>query len=318
MKVSPQSTIFHEMDWLRIMEKYTNTKLILLVGLDVDEIFAAVPFFYEEKYGGLLRKLTSPPYPTGVPYLGFVFPYSHEYKQSKWEDRLVNFQKELERYIQSRMKINSIFISTSPDLVDIRPLLWSSYNAVPRYTYIGDIRKANSVWKRFNKAIRRNITKAEKSAAVVEEGTERDYDFIMECLEDRYGEQKMRFDLSKDYLKEVYHRFHPENLRVFLCKWNGECIGGQVVLINKNKFLFWLGGVRSKREEFYPNPFLFWKIMEWGRGEGLEYLDLVGANTPIISNFKSQFGFDLKVYFWIQKSTLRHKLALNALRILKR
>lgn len=318
MEVAPQSTIFHQFDWLRIMEKYTNTKLVCLVGLNGDEIFAAVPFFYEDRYGGFLRKLTSPPYPTGVPSLGFVFPNSHKLRQSRCEHLLVNFQEELERYMRSKIKPNSIFISTSPDLVDIRPFLWAGYSAIPRYTYIGDIRDGSLVWKKFNKTVRKNITKAEKSGIIIEEGGEREYNLIVELLEKRYRNQGMKFDLPRDYLREIYYRFHQKNLRIFVCNWKGERVGGLVVLVYKNKFLFWLGGVSLKMEETYPNYLLFWKLMEWARSRGLEYFDLIGANTPSINKFKSQFGFDLKVYFWLQKSTLRHKLALNTIKLLKR
>jgi hypothetical protein len=317
MEVAPQSTVFHQIEWLRIMAKYTKTKLMLLVGLDGEEIFAALPLFYEEKYGGLLRKLSSPPYPTGDPYLGFVFPDSHRWNQSRWEHLLVNFQEQLEEYIRSKINPDSIFIATSPELTDVRPFLWSGYEAVPRFSYIGDIRDKDLTWDRFNKSTRRNILKAETSGAFIEEGGEREYDLVIDWMAERYREQNMAFDLSKGYLKELYERFHPTNLRVFLCNWDGEHVGGQVVLTYKNKYLFWLGGMRLKKEEIYPNFFLFWKLIEWGRERGLEYFDLLGANTSSISKFKSQFGFDLKVYFWLQKSNLRHRLASNMVKIFR-
>jgi len=297
------------------MEKHTNTRLILLAGLDQDERFALIPFFYEERFGGLLRKLTSPPYPTGVPYLGPVFPHSDEWGTSRWETRVVDFQNSLQEYINSNIKPHSVVISTSTKLSDVRPFLWSGYDVLPRYTYIGDISLQSLVWEKFNSSTRRSINKAEKAALTIEQGDLKDYIYLINSLALRYEEQGKELDLPKDYLIDVFNRFYPLQLKVFVCRYEGDVIGGQVVLMHKDTIHFWLGGVRPKIEKINVNAFVCWKIIQWATEHQIKYFDLFGANTPSISSFKSQFGFDLKTFFWIRKSSFRHKIGSKILGI---
>jgi hypothetical protein len=298
---SPQATVFHQFDWLKLMEKYTQTRLILLACLDGDEIVALIPFFYEEKSSGLFRKLTSPPYPTGVPYLGPIFPHSDRCGISKWEKRLNGFQKTLNEFIFSEVKPHSFYISTSIKFRDIRQFLWSGYDVLPRYTYVGDISLLSSVWNRFNSSTRRSIRKAEKADLIIEEGNEKDYRFLINSLVRRYKEQGKKFDLPEDYLFDIYNKFYPSHLKVFVCKHKGNIVGGHVILIFKDTASFWLGGVRPRDEKVNVNAFIIWKVIQWCNQRDIKYFDLIGANTPSVSNFKAQFGFDLKLYFWIRK-----------------
>jgi len=312
---SPQATVFHQFDWLKIMQKHTNTQLILLGGLDQGEAFALIPFFYEEKFGGLYRKLTSPPYPTGVPYLGPVFPHSEKWGASRWESRIVDFQRSLDGYIYENIKPHSTAISTSTEFGDVRPFLWSGYNVLPRYTYIGDISSPTLAWNRFNSSTRRSIRKAENALLSTEEGDQKDYITLIDSLSFRYEEQDKEFDLPKDYLIDVYNMFSPSQLKVFVCRCKGEIVGGQVALVHNDTVSFWLGGVRPKIEKINVNAFVCWKIIQWASEHQIKYFDLFGANTPSISSFKSQFGFDLKTFFWIRKSNFRHKIGSKILGI---
>jgi len=310
---SPQATAFHQFDWLKIMEKHTDSQLILLAGFDGEEIFAVVPFFYEEKFGGLFRKLTSPPYPTGVPYLGPVFPHSHRWGKSGWERKSIQFQKGLDKYIRSRVKPHVVSICTSTALRDVRPFLWSGYDALPRYTYISEVSPLSLAWSRVSSSTRRSIRRAEETISEFEQGDQEDYGFLIDSLERRYGEQGIQFDLSKDYLNDVYDQFSPSQLKVFVCRHSESIIGGLITLVYKDTISFWLGGVRPKNSKIDVNAFIFWKTLQWADQREIKYFDLLGANTPSISNFKSKLGFDLKTYFWVEKSSFLYKTATKVL-----
>jgi len=309
-EVSPQSTVFHTLVWLKAIEKYTNTKLMLLVGLDNEEIFAAIPFFYK-KAGGFLKRLFSPPYNTLVPYLGPVFPYSDQWKQSKWESRLTGFTKELDDYINSSIGPDCVCISTPTNLQDIRGFLWTGYSASPNYTYVGDIRDKSQVWQGFSRSVRRKIEKAESERIEISESGADGYRFITESFLKDLRDDGIRLDLSVNYFLDLYESLQSNHFRVFISTQNGNRIGGLVVVTYKDTASFWLGGVRANLKGTYPNLLLYWKAIEWASEHGYRYSDLLGADMAHISAFKSGFNFDLRTFYDLRKSTAKYRLFVN-------
>jgi len=307
---SAQIEIYHDSRWLRIAEKHTNTELFLLIATMNSEIVGGIPLFLDRKYGGLFKRLMSPPYPsqTQIPNLGPIITHYQELKQSKRESRLIGFQSALDEYIYSKIKPDFVQVVTTPSLMDIRPFQWSGYNIVPRFTYIGDIENSELSWWRLETETRREIKKAEQMGVEVEEGGLNEYKYIYDSYIERHREQGIDLNLSWDYLFEVFKEFYPINLRVFIAKHQGENIGGHVFLTYDDKVTFWLGGVRSKLRETYQNQLLAWKVIQWAADHGYRYYEDVGGNHPSISAFKSKFGFDLKIYFEISKSSSKYRI----------
>lgn len=311
---SPQGTLYHDINWLKMAEKCTNTELLLLLMLR-NEVIGGIPLFCQRKYRNLLTVLMSPPYPslTFIPSLGPVLADYDELKQHKRESRLRDFHAALERHIRSRIKPDAIRIYTTVNLVDTRPFQWSGYIVTPEYTYIGDIKNGESVWKGFKREARKSIVKAERMGIEVEENGLEGYNFVLQSLLYRFKEQGIGFNVPRQYLLDLFQVFHPCNMKVFVAKRNGVNVGGQVVTIYKDKVSFWIGGVRSSLRGVYPLDILMWKIIEWANDHGFQYCENVGANTPSISTFKSRYGFDLKPYYVIKRSTLKYRIVKTAL-----
>jgi hypothetical protein len=313
---SSDSAVYHNIEWLKLAEKYTNTELFLLYVSNNDTI-GGIPLFYQRKFRSFLTVLMSPPYPseTLISNLGPIFEDHEEVKKHKRESRLRVFHDVLEEYIRTRIKPDDIRIYTTMNLVDMRPFQWLGYVVTPEYTYISDIRNREEIWKNFKREVRKSIMSAEDAGIKVEESGLDGYKFILESVYHRFREQGIGLNVSKQYLLELFRTFHPRNMRVFVAKDGDENLSGQVITTHKDKLSFWIGGVRANLRGVYPVDLLVWKIIEWAGKNGFRYCENVGANSPSICAFKSRYAFDLKPYYVVTRATLRYKFIKSMLTV---
>ncbi|MEL4304426.1 GNAT family N-acetyltransferase [Methanococcoides sp. LMO-2] len=306
---SPQGTIVHEISWLRIIEKHTNSNLHLLIGCLGSEIIAAIPLFSKKKY--FLNGFYSPISGAMIQHLGPIFPNYDSLKQDKKEYYFREFCLKLDHYLNSNKKSDFILIETSPNLLDARPFVWNRYDVTPKYNYVKNIEDLDSTWNDLKKQIRKNILNCEKNDVEVYEGNLEDYNFIIESLSRRLSEQEVELPPSKDYFLDLYHKYYPDNLKIFMAKYDGNPVTGIIATTYKDKISIWVGATRTDTKGIYPVDLIQWKIMEWGHKMGYKYCEIQGANMPSISYFKSRYNFDLEIYYSAKKENRKVKIALQ-------
>jgi lipid II:glycine glycyltransferase (peptidoglycan interpeptide bridge formation enzyme) len=77
----------------------------------------------------------------------------------------------------------------------------------------------------------------------------------------------------------------------------------------------WVGATQANLKGLYPVDLLQWKIIEWGHENGFKHCEILGANMPSISYFKSRYNFDLNIYYSVEKSSNKYKLVTNGYRV---
>jgi len=306
MEASPYGTIFHLPDWLRIAEKHTNSKLYPLIGLKGEEVIGVFPLFYKKK--GPLKMFFSPPPKSGIPYLGPVLLSYDKLKQEKKESLLVDFVTSVDKFIQDNFKPNYIYFKLPPGLIDCRPFKWLGYQAKPVYCYLLDISVGLSeLESNFSLHARRNLKKAEKDGLSAELGSMKELKILYRMLYYRYTKQERKIPISENYLVEVFDKFFPDNLKVFIIRHQDDIVSGGVKLCYKNRVIDWIG--QPKTTVRTANDFLHGSVMKWGVEHKLRYYEILGANTQSICQFKSKFNPSLEIYFEIKKSTVTGTIA---------
>lgn len=313
---SPQATVAHKLEWLRIIEKHTDSKLYLFAGYLGSEIVAAIPFFIHRKY--FIKTISSPINSAMIQNLGPILPCYDNLKQDKREFYFREFQKGLDKTIDRDIKPNMISIVTSSNLLDARPYVWNNYQVVPKYNYICNIESLEEVWKGFKKQLRKNIENAEKAGLIVVEGGPEEFNFIIESLSKRLDEQDVDFPTSKEYLLDLYNKFCENNLKIFVATLNGEMITGIIVTAYRNKLSIWVGATQVDLKGIYPVDLLQWKIIAWGNKNGYKYCEILGANVPSISYFKSRYNFNLEIYFAVQKTDMKTLGIIKSFQMIKK
>jgi hypothetical protein len=303
---SPQGTIFHTLDWLKINAKHTDSQLFLIVGYLGNEPVGAIPIFYRRK--NFFKVVSSPLGSTQIPHLGPIFPDYDVHKQNKREFYFSEFQKEFDEFLVQKLKPDRISISTSPNLLDVRPFIWNDYQVIPKYNYCKDITNLDILWNGFKKELRKNIEKAEHEGFVIEQAGLEEIQFISQSISRRFDEQEMEYPASNEYLLDIFNAYYPEHLKIFIAKMNGEPITGIVVTGFRDTLSIWIGATQTTCKGLYPVDLLQWKIIEWGNKNGYKKCEILGANLPSISYFKSRYNFDLEIYFSVNKTQRTYRI----------
>lgn len=296
VETSPHGTIFHTWEWLKIMEKHMKSRLYPVIGLKGTTMIGIYPLFFLKNY--FFKSVFSPPPWVSVPYLGPVIADYNKLKQDRKESIFIEFQKEVDYFIKSELKPYYTQISSPPGLLDARPFKWTGYHIEPIYNYIIDLSKGvDYVWEQFKKNIRQNISRAIRRGISVEEGSKDDLEWIYETFTKRYEEQGRKVSISKRYLLDLYDFFHPQNMKIFVAKYNSELVGGMVDIYYKDKVVSWLGNTKANVENVSPNELLQWGAIKYAIEHGLKYYEEMGANTERLCYYKSKYNPNLSICF---------------------
>jgi len=299
---SPHGTLFHKWNCLKIIEKYSRTKLyplIVIKGSDLkgSEPIGCIPFFYKKKL--LMKLLFCPPPDVGIARLGPVIAKYDELRQSKKEESLIEFRKKVDEFIFSEINPDYIHIN-SARLEDSRCFLWNGYEIKPVFNYNFCLNKGlEEIWSNIRKNSRQDIQRAKRRGLIVREGNKEDMLKIYELHIKRYAEQKRTENLQKEYLMEIYDMFHPQNLKVFVVELDGMVLSGSIEVFLNNRIVTWFGN--SKTVE-HANDLLTWECISWAHNNGFKYYEIMGAaGHERLYSTHSKFNPNLTVTFSASK-----------------
>jgi hypothetical protein len=290
----PEGTIFHNTNWLRIVERHTKTKLFPIMVLKGEEVVCVFPVYFRKR---ILSLLSSPHRASMVPYLGPLFPNYDQYKQDKKESILKGFQDWFTGFTRL-MKARYVNIMFSPGVADAREFQWSGYEVTPLYTYIQKLQgfDVESAWHGLKKGLRKNISNAAERGVAIIEGKREDIDFIYSSVRRRLEDQERSLTMPKEYFFDLYDAFHPKNLHVLVAEYKDARAGGIITTSYNGRVSVWFGAVQSEISGLYPNDLLHWQAMKWAIEQGFREFEIIGANTPTISYFKSRYNLGLRMY----------------------
>jgi hypothetical protein len=294
---SSYGTIFHTVSWLRLAQEQTKAEFLPLMVYKRNQLIAIYPIFIQKK--GMTKVALSPPSRSYMLYLGPVIAEYDSLKQDKKESRYIQIQEEIDKYIFETKKCNYSRIRSSPGLYDSRPLRWAGYTVDPYYLYRIDLTKGiENVWEQFDKKVRVEINKAVREGVTVRTGNKEDLEFIHNLLYNRYIQQGIQPKDYKKYLLAIYNKFYPANLKIFVAEYNGQRIGGSILLCFKKILYGWVGMPKTDLSGISPNDLLNWEAIKWAQKNGLEYYELMDAgDDPRLRHFKSKYNPDLVIWY---------------------
>jgi hypothetical protein len=305
---SPNGTLFHTWNWLKLMEKYSSMKnagiksflfpqeisaqLFPVILMEKDCPVGIFPLFFFKN--PVFNFCYSPPSNVRTAtYLGPLFPDIETMKQEKMQIFFLDAQREIDRFLKKELKSKYIVISTPPGFEDCRAYKWSGYTVEPRYTYHIDLTSGTDViWKSFNRSLRYYIEKARKQGINVIEGNKDDSFYIYDLLAERN-----RDTFPKEFLGEVYDLFFPDHMKIFIAKVGSECLSGIITIINKDKVSFWAGAPKCSYKGLSPNELVLWESIRWAGENGYKTYEIIGADDFSLFPFKRKFNGKIIPYF---------------------
>lgn len=303
---SPYGLLFHKMNFLNIMAKYSGCKLLPYGIYKGNELVAIFPLFFMNRKN-ILRGFFSPPPRTGVPYLGFVMEQKYDLLKQDKKENYINIMVDDFNGENKKCLSNYVNISTVPNFVDIRAFKWSEYSVIPHYTYIVDLSSSlENIWNGMHGQYRNFIKKTENRVTI--EKSENVKAFY-EMMTNRYNDQGINSPLaSSSYLEDIFKNF-KDNMSLFFAYDDNEIVVGALLTIfYKKRYIAWLGAVKPK-DNIYANEYLIWKSLEIAKKEKYEKYEILGAEIKRLCLFKSKFNPSLEIFFHISKKDATGRLS---------
>ncbi|RQH00256.1 GNAT family N-acetyltransferase [Natrarchaeobius oligotrophus] len=297
---SPQGTLCHELEALRVQAEHADATLHPLIGFKGQEVVGLFPVFEIRKQ--FVTTAFSPPPHLRVPYLGPALLNLEKLKQRKRERRRQRFMDGCFEWISSELSPKYGHVRTSTAFDDARPFKWSGYESTPEYTYAVDLTvPADDLLMSFSSDARSNVRNTDDDAYEVTVGGTEEIRLIHEQVQNRYESQGIGFDVPVEFVLELADRSENGHVRPYALRVDGEFVGGILALEYGGTTGRWMGGVRTDADVDVPtNDLLDWAIMKDGLEAGLETYDLVGADTRRINRYKAKFNPELRTYYSLE------------------
>ncbi|RQG97079.1 lipid II:glycine glycyltransferase FemX [Natrarchaeobius chitinivorans] len=293
---------FFRAEALRLQADDTGTRPHLLAGFKGQEAVGLFPVFEYEK--GPITGAFSPAPRSWSCYLGPATLNLDKLKQRKADRRVSRFLEGCLEWIDEEISPHYCkFVAAEFD--DVRPFVWNEYDVTPGYTYVVDLEGSeDDLINRFSSDARSNVRNADEETYVVEEGDGADVERIVEQVANRYENQGRTFHLSEEFARSAYETLPDGAVRPYVCRVDGEFLGGILVVESETTRYRWQGGVKPDVEVDLPiNDLLDWHVMRDGLRDGLERYDLVGAGVPSINRYKAKFNPRLETHYEITGGT---------------
>lgn len=292
---------FFRAEALQLQAEDTGSTAHLLAGFKGQEAVGLFPVFEYAK--GPITGAFSPAPDSWSCYLGPALLNVDKLKQRKADRRTKRFLEGSIEWIEEEISpLYTKFVAAEFD--DVRPFIWNEYDVELGYTYVVDLEGTeDELLKRFSSDARSNVRNADEDAYVIEEGTNDDVERIVEQVANRYESQGRTFRLSPEFARSVHEQLLDGSIRPYVCRVDGEFLGGILVVESDRTRYRWQGGVKPDTSVDLPiNDLLDWHVMRDGLRDGVETYDLVGAGVPSINRYKAKFNPRLQTYYEITSS----------------
>ena len=136
-------------------------------------------------------------------------------------------------------------------------------------------------FEKMHKGRRKNVRRAIRKGLDFEEiSTLKELLESLKLIRNTYSRVKMPMP-DESFFISVFNDFHDkEMVKFFGCKINGKLIGTRYVFIYNKLVYDWYAGTDDNYLDYYPNDFLPFKIMQWGRNNGYKTFQFGGAGKP--------------------------------------
>jgi hypothetical protein len=294
-----ERTPFHRFEALEVLADHAGATLHPLMAYKGQEPVGLFPLFTLEK--GPITAAFSPPPELKVSYLGPVVlaqPGMKPYSTEKRRRRLIDGSLS---WLDEHHDPAYVHIRTAIGAPDPRPFDWAKFDETPRFSYVIDLDTDPETLKdRFSSDARSNVRDAQDACDVTEAGAAAVRRIITQ-VQDRHEEQNLEFPLTADFVEELYKALPEGYLRPYACRVDGEFVGGSLVLDDGERIYNWQGTAKQQTE-YDVNDLLHWEVLQDASSRGVGAYDLVGANDPRLSRYKSKFAPTLRTYHSLERS----------------
>lgn len=310
----PQGTAFHLSNWARVLQRTYRYIPYYLVLEDSDKrIKAGCPFFVIKSWLTGNRLVC-------LPFTDVCYPLvtSDEGIESLLSATIEKAKKEKADYIEVRGQHPNVFL---------RGLHFENHSYY-KLLRLDLSRGTNSLWKTFEKPIRRRVRGAQRADLKIEKSeTEkgmRDFYLLNLATRKKHGIPPQPYG----FFENIWQELILNGLGfVLLANYKSIPIAGGVFLTYKDTIYCKFAASDLNYLKYHPNHLIQWQAIQHGCEKGYKYLDS-GRTSPDnlgLLSFKRSWGMqeiDLPYYYWptvkgvtsTKQRSLKYKMITSLMR----
>jgi CelD/BcsL family acetyltransferase involved in cellulose biosynthesis len=289
LDAQPEARLYHTSAWLRLQERFAGSTLVPLKMLRDGAVVGLFPVFIGRR--GVFRVCSSP---KGIDTL-FLGPLVAPELLGEALDGYEAWARE------NRVDFTSAAFAYEIDAQTARK---KGYECKRRKTCLVDLRGGEeAVFKRSHDDCRTEVRKARRlGVRVVEADLAPMADEYVRLSARVLGRSHLKTLLTPDVFLDLIGTLKNAGRLISLrAERDGELLG-MYVAAHFRKRVYALDTVSTEPARRYSsNRLMSWEVIGWGCRNGMEVLDLVGANMPSLAAFKLSFGGTLVGYSNITK-----------------
>jgi|GEM_PF-1905809 len=298
---SEQATLFSSSEFSRALGLATGKGYRFLVCLKGETPVAGLPVHAACRVG--VRTVQQPPL---VPHLGLTLSSSLQQEHPRSSESVIMRAVQIMSEWLAR-RFDYVSLSHHPSLLDVRPLMWQGYRDRTCYTYRIDLSRFSM--DRLHSSVRKQVAKGGRAGLKIEES--KNTRKLIELVGMSYRKHGRKIPFSERYLEVLFRELSNSGKAAlwYVSDREGRVISGRMLVKSGDVVYDWVAGADPALYESGSTSFLLYHLIEGSR-EGHRTFDLMGANTPSIAIFKSNFGGVITPYHLMTR-TLSFKGALG-------
>lgn len=296
---SSAGTPFHRFECLDAFADASDTRVHPLVSFEGEEPVGVFPVF--ERSYSVVSAVFSPPPNQGIPYLGPVLVDNGDLPRREEERRRWQLVRSCLDHVRSTIGPQYVRGKTTHGYPDPRPFDWEGFDLTSGFTYVVDLTDGGDrLFDRFSRDARSNVRDCEDAGCSIELGGTEAIRRTVEQTRSRLEEQGAVQRVDPSVLEVIYDRLPAGVVRPYVCRMDGDFVGGNVVLASGETVYPWVGAA-APDVDLGVNDAIHWRAMQDGIDRGATSYDLVGADNERLSAYKAKFAPDLEPYYTFRR-----------------
>lgn len=292
---TPGGNLFIKTSWLDAITYVMGGEAKYIGCFKGDELVGGLAVWVRETLVG--RTVQLPPY---TPYNGVVSVFRQSKYSWKSEKDCLDIATAIRDFLEHEFAY--VTLLHPPAWVDIRSFEWTQWKCWVRYTYLMNMN--GTLNDQINPDIKRRAEIATKSGVSITGCN--DPKILFRLIDHTYSRQKESHPLLFGQFVELCNKLLDSGqLEIRLaCLSNGTPIAANGILVDSLQAYYWVAGANPTYFETGANQLLILGTFDSLSGR-VDILDCLGAFIRWVAFNKSQWGGELRPYYWVSKACSR-------------
>ena len=291
-------TLFHTSDWLEICRDVLSKDLKIYGCFRDGDLVGGCPIFIKN-IKGMLKVASST-----CDMTDYCGPLIKEGGSSKVSKRMQDTHEILGalREFLCKQGFDSINLTLSPGLEDVRPFTWNGWESSVRYTHHLNLKE--NVDSNLSRKIRRELKSAEEAG--LKTRVSNDSEIYHRLLSLVYEKQNLAPPLPKEFFERVFKLIREKDVGYMFVSETpeGEAVAAHLNLYGKKCTVTWSSALNPEFGRMGSNALLYYNEFLDLKSRNFEYMNVMAANIPRFTDFIMGFSPKIIPYYTV---TLRSK-----------